>query len=81
MKSKEVRIPEGQSRDPDHWATATELSNSSNGPEEAMDMRAMMTAIAMLHESYPDRDFFTDEEVWCYIVKALEKYPALRELQ
>ena len=81
IKSKEVRIPEGQSRDPDYWAAAAELSNSSNEPEEVMDLRAMMTAVAMLHESYPNRDFFTDKEVVDYIVKALERYPALRELQ
>ncbi|KKM08021.1 hypothetical protein LCGC14_1728130 [marine sediment metagenome] len=81
MKSKEVRIPEGQSRDPDYWAAAAELSDSSTDAEITMDMRAMMTAAAMLHESYPDRDFFTDEEVVGYIVKALERYPVLRELQ
>ncbi len=81
MRSEEICIPEGQSRDPDYWATAAELSNGSGEPEATMDMRAMMTAVAMLHEDYPDRDFFPDEEVMGYIVKALERYPVLRELQ
>jgi hypothetical protein len=53
----------------------------SRKPKINMEIRILMTSVAMLHETYPDQHCFSEGEVAHYRSKVLERYPELKNLQ